>query len=139
MRVELVDAAPDDDPRDVTTKRFPTWGDTADLVALLDVVPDGDGTYVGAAIRADERRPVVEGSQMLGQAVVAARRHTGGRRVVSAQMVFLRAADSRLPLRFELDERMRRAGRSPRSRSTSARAIGCARRARSCSTRPLRI
>ena len=42
---------------------------------------------------------------MLGQAIVAASRHTGGRRVVSAHMVFLRAADARLPLRFELDER----------------------------------
>ncbi len=105
VRVELVDAAPNDDPRDVTVKRFPTWGDIADLIALLDVTPDGDGAYVGSAIRADERRPVVEGSQMLGQAIVAASRHTGGRRVVSAHMVFLRAADSRLPLRFELAER----------------------------------
>jgi acyl-CoA thioesterase/uncharacterized protein (DUF427 family) len=110
VRVELVDAAPGDEAKEVTAKRFPTWGDAADLIALLDVASDGDGAYVGAAIRADERRPVVEGSQMLGQAIIAAGRHTGGRRVVSAQMVFLRAADSRLPLRFELDERM--AGRT---------------------------
>jgi acyl-CoA thioesterase II len=110
VRVELVDAAPGDDPRDVTVKRFPVWGDTADLIALLDVAPAGDGAYLSSAVRADERRPVVEGSQMLGQAIVAASRHTGGRRVVSAHMVFLRAADSRLPLRFELDERM--AGRT---------------------------
>jgi acyl-CoA thioesterase II len=110
VRVELVDTAPGDDPRDATTKRFPIWGDAADLVALLDVAPEGDDTFVGTAIRADERRPVVEGSQILGQAIVAASRHTGGRRVVSAHMVFLRAADSRFPLRFEIDERM--AGRT---------------------------
>jgi acyl-CoA thioesterase len=47
---------------------------------------------------------VVEGSQMLGQAIVAAGRHAPGRRVVSASMLFLRAADAARPLRFELAE-----------------------------------
>jgi len=79
------------------------WGDVSDLVELLDVRSDGDGRYVGAVIGHWER-PVVEGSQMLGQALVAAGRHTGGRRVVSAHMMFLRAADPGQPLIFELDE-----------------------------------
>jgi acyl-CoA thioesterase/uncharacterized protein (DUF427 family) len=103
VRVELEDGAAGDHPRDVTVKRFPTWGDAADLVDVLDVRPDGDGRYTGVA-RSDWRRPVVEGSQMLGQALVAAGRHAPGRRAVSAHMVFLRAADARLPLAFELDE-----------------------------------
>jgi acyl-CoA thioesterase II len=103
MRVELIDARPGDEPRDVTVKRFPTWGDSSDLIDLLEVRPDGDQGYVSVA-RGDEPRPVVEGSQMLGQAVVAAGRHSGGRRIVSAQMVFVRAADSRVPMRFELTE-----------------------------------
>ena len=62
--VELVDTVAGDDPRDVTVKRFPDWGDAADLVAVLD-----HGAVVG-----DTRRPVVEASQLLGQAVVAAMR-----------------------------------------------------------------
>ena len=64
VRVELLDCRDGDPERDVTIKRFPTWGDAADLVAVLDVQPDGAGRYVGA-VRIDARRPVVEGSQIL--------------------------------------------------------------------------
>ncbi len=103
VRVELVDAAEGDASRDVTVKRFPTWGDAADLLDLLDVKADGERGYAGGA-RDDHRRPVVEGSQMLGQAIVAAGRHAPGRRPVSAHMVFLRPADARQPLRFEVEE-----------------------------------
>jgi acyl-CoA thioesterase II len=98
----LVDARPGDDERDVTIKRFPTWGDAADLVAVMDVRPEGDGRFTCAA-RSDWRRPVVEGSQILGQAIVAASRHAPGRRAVSASMVFTRAADARQPYLLELD------------------------------------
>ncbi len=103
IRVELVDRAEGDDDRDVTVKRFPIWGDAADLLDMLDVRPDGTGSYTAIA-HGDHRRPVVEGSQMLGQAIVAAGRHYPGRRTVSAHMVFTRAADANLPLRFELEE-----------------------------------
>ena len=41
---------------------------------------------------------------MLAQAIVAAGRHAPGRRVVSASMVFIRAANTAEPLRIELDE-----------------------------------
>lgn len=87
------------------TKRLPTWGDVAHLVDLLDVRPDptGPNRYVTAA-RSDPRRPVVEGSQILGQALVAAGRHAPGRRAVSAHMLFLRPADAERPLVLELDE-----------------------------------
>ena len=101
-RVEVLDGAGGAD-RDVSIKRFPTWGDASDLVALLDVERDGDLAFVAGA-HTDGRRPVVEGSQMLGQAIVAAGRHAPGRRVVSASMMFLRAADAARPLRFELAE-----------------------------------
>jgi acyl-CoA thioesterase II len=106
VRIEVVDGRPDDDPRDVTIKQFPTWGDAADLVAVMDVRAEGDGSVSGAA-HTDGRRPVVEGSQMLGQAIVAASRHSPGRRAVSAHMAFVRAADAGRPLRFELEERSR--------------------------------
>lgn len=101
-RVEVLDGTGGAD-RDVTIKRFPTWGDASDLVDLLDVQRDGDLAFVAGA-HTDGRRPVVEASQMLGQAIVAASRHAPGRRVVSASMVFLRAADAGRPLRFELSE-----------------------------------
>jgi acyl-CoA thioesterase len=103
VRVDLVDAVAGAEDRDVTVKRFPNWGDAADLIALLDVRQDGEGRWVSGA-RGDWRRPVVEASQLLGQTIVAATRHTGGRRVVSAHLVFPRAADARQPLSIELDE-----------------------------------
>jgi acyl-CoA thioesterase len=91
-RVDLEDAVDGDDPRDVTVKRFPTWGDAKDLIAVLE----------GRTAIADTTRPVVEGSQLLGQAVLAAMRAAPGRRVVSAHMVFLRAADATEPVAMEL-------------------------------------
>ena len=84
-------------------KAFPTWGDARDLVRVMDVQPDGDRRYVGVA-HSDGRRPVVEGSQMLGQAIVAAGRHAPGRRAVAGGMLFLRGADAGKPLHFELEE-----------------------------------
>ena len=101
-QVELV-LIDGDDERDVTIKAFPTWGDATDLIDILDVRPDGGSRYRSEA-RSDWRRPVVEGSQILGQAIVAAGRHAPGRRAVSASMVFTRAADARLPYTLELDE-----------------------------------
>jgi len=103
VRVELVDTLPGDAPGGETVKRFPTWGDAADLIDILDVRPDGDHRYTSVG-RADWRRPVVEGSQMLGQALVAAGRHAPGRRPVSAHMAFPRAADATRPLAIELGE-----------------------------------
>jgi acyl-CoA thioesterase-2 len=101
--VEVVDGRDGDDPRDVTVKRFPTWGDAADLLDVLDVRPAGDRRYVSAT-RPSPGRPVVEGSQMLGQAVVAASRHAPGRRVVSAHMMFLRVAGTTDPLELAVEE-----------------------------------
>jgi acyl-CoA thioesterase len=94
-RVELVDG--------VTTKRWPTWGDAADLLDILDVRPTEPGRFT-SVVRGHSPRPVVEGSQMLGQAVVAAGRLAPGRRPVWASMAFSRVADATVPLDFELDE-----------------------------------
>jgi acyl-CoA thioesterase II len=102
--------AGDDDP-DTTIKQFPVWGDARDLIDVLDVRPtpaadvDDDGSihYLSVA-RNDWKRPVVEGSQMLAQAIVAASREAPGRRVVSASMVFPRVADPRKAYAIELDE-----------------------------------
>jgi acyl-CoA thioesterase/uncharacterized protein (DUF427 family) len=102
VRVDVLDGDPVGDG-DRAAKRFPTWGDASHLVDLLDVRPDGDFGFVAGA-HTDGHRPVVEGSQMLGQAIVAAGRHAPERRVVSATLLFLRAADAGRPLRFELSE-----------------------------------
>jgi acyl-CoA thioesterase II len=103
VRIELIDAVEESEPRDATVKRFPTWGDASDLVGVLDVQRAGPHRYVSVA-RSDDRRPVVEGSQMLGQAIVAGGREAPGRRPVSAHMVFLRPADAGEPLQFDLEE-----------------------------------
>ncbi len=108
-RVELIDPIDPDDQRSVTVKRFPTWGDATDLIAMLDVVADGEDAYYGAA-RGGTGRAVVEGSQMLGQAIVAASREHPGRRCVSAHMAFFRVADAAEPLSLRL--RRASAGRS---------------------------
>src|SRR4029453_5770746 len=94
VQLEIVDGLAGDDERDVTRKRFPNWGDAADLMDLLDVRCDGDGPCQCAA-RQDWMRPVVEGSQILGQAIVAASRRSPNRRVVSASMIFPRAPGAR--------------------------------------------
>jgi acyl-CoA thioesterase-2 len=80
---------------------MPPWGDVADLVDIIDVKPDGPLRYISVA-RGDNVRPVVEGSQMLGQAVVAASRSYPGRRADSSHMVFVRPASTEEPLTFEL-------------------------------------
>ena len=79
------------------------WGDVADLIAVLDVKPVRDGVYVGP-VRPSEERPVVEASQILGQAIVAASRHAPGRRAVNTSMIFTRVVDARAEYAIELEE-----------------------------------
>ena len=47
----LVDAVPGDDERDTTIKRFPTWGDAADLIDVLDVQPGRRPAATSSAAR----------------------------------------------------------------------------------------
>jgi acyl-CoA thioesterase II len=84
-----------------TVNRFPRWGDVADLLRIMDVVPAGPGLYVAPA-HEDRRRNVVEGSQLLGQAIIAAAREVPGQRAVSAHMIFSRPARFDLPLFFRV-------------------------------------
>ena len=73
------------------------------IVELLDVVDHGDGRYLGRPDSSAGERRVVEGSQILGQAVVAAMRRSPGRRPVSAWMAFVRTADPTDPLDFAIE------------------------------------
>ncbi|HVU60178.1 MAG TPA: acyl-CoA thioesterase domain-containing protein [Mycobacteriales bacterium] len=79
------------------------WGDADLMLDVMSVRRVGERQFVGRDVP-DERRPVVEGSQMLGQAIVAAGELAPGRRVVSAYLNFMRVADSRLPMTFDLEE-----------------------------------
>jgi acyl-CoA thioesterase len=100
--VEVIDRTPDTDDRDISYKRFPIWGDASHLIDMLDLRQEKELSFISVA-HTDGRRPVVEASQMLGQAIVAAMRHSPGRRVVSASMVFLGVADAGKPMTFTLD------------------------------------
>lgn len=102
VRVELVDDGGTGAPRDVTYKRFPTWGDAADLIDVLDVRPQGPGRYRSAS-RPDLQRAVVEGSQLLAQALIGATKEVPGRRVASAHMVFTRPADPSQPVELVVE------------------------------------
>ena len=101
VRVEVESRWPGDRPSDVSTNRFPFWGDARDLLGLIDVREEGPDHYVGAPY--PTKRNVVEGSQMLGQAVVAASKAVPGQRVVSAHLLFPKAADFDHPLDLRLE------------------------------------
>jgi uncharacterized protein (DUF427 family)/acyl-CoA thioesterase len=109
LRIELVEEWPGDGPLATATNSFPTWGDAADLVRLIDVEPAGGGRFVGPPYR-DVSRNVVEGGQMLAQAIVAAGKTIPDQRVTTAHMIFCKSAafDSTL----EVDVEVLRPGRT---------------------------
>ena len=78
------------------------WGDVADLIDVLDVRRSGEGRYA-SALRPSSGRSIVEASQLLGQAIVAASRELPGRRAVSASMVFTRIVHDSVPFEIELE------------------------------------
>lgn len=78
------------------------WGDLADLIRIIDLQPSAPGVFT-AAPHPGARRNVVEGSQMLAQAVVAASRAVPDKRAVSAYAQFARVAAFHLPLNFHAE------------------------------------
>ncbi|HXY91846.1 MAG TPA: DUF427 domain-containing protein [Acidimicrobiia bacterium] len=107
VRVELEEHWPGDTDQHVT--RFPAWGDARDLLDLIDVQPAGPRRFVGAPYR-DVSRNVVEGGQMLAQAIVAASKTLPEQRVTSAYMIFSKSAAFDAPLDLDVD--VLRAGRT---------------------------
>lgn len=103
LEVELVEEFPSDPGHEVV-HRAPSWGDQVDLLRLLDVTPAGDGRFASPPypdppvgtffpqLRNENARVVIEGGQLLGEAIVAASRTMPGQRVTSASMIFSRAA-----------------------------------------------
>jgi acyl-CoA thioesterase len=120
LEVELVEAFPSDGGNEVV-HRCPPWGDAADLRRLLDVAPAGAGRFrspphpdppVGTflpQLRDPRARLVVDGGQLLGEAIVAASKTIPDQRVVSASMIFTRPA--RLDAAHEIEVDVLRRGR----------------------------
>ena len=98
LRVVVVERWPDGA---LVPTTFPLWGDAAELVRLIDVVPDGDH-FVGPA-HGPTQRDVVEGGQLLAEAIVAVSKTLPEQRVTSASMVFLKAASFGAPVELAVD------------------------------------
>ena len=87
----------------VSVNAFPVWGDQDDLVAVLDAQPVGAGRFEAPGYH-ERTRNVVEGGQLLGQAIVAAARTVPEQRVTWASMTFPRAASFDDPIELEVEE-----------------------------------
>ena len=104
VRIEIEEHWPGNEPGIPIVKRFPAWGDSTDLLRLLDVEPAVEpGHFVGRRYR-DTRRNVVEGGHLLAQGIVATTKTIPNQRVTSASMYFPKAAafDARLDIAVEV-------------------------------------
>ena len=101
VRVELESRWPDDE-RAVTSSRFPIWGDQSDLLALIDVQEAGPYQFVAPTYH-ERSRNVVEGGQLLAQAIVAASKALPQQRVTSASMTFPKAASFDTPIDLSVE------------------------------------
>src|SRR6476646_9083715 len=74
------------------------------LLELFDVTPEGDDTFVGqTGIAGADERQVVEGSQVLAQAIVAVAKRFPEKSVRSASAVFSRAVLVGPPVELTVD------------------------------------
>jgi acyl-CoA thioesterase II len=74
------------------------------LLDLFDVQPEGADTYVGnTGIAGTDERQVVEGTQVLAQAIVAVAKRFGEKSVRSAHAVFARAVLVGPPVKLTVD------------------------------------
>lgn len=99
LRVVVVESWPDGTKVAIN---FPLWGDADELRRLIDVEPAGDGRFTGPA-HGPTRRNVVEGGQLLGEAIVAASKTFPAQRVTSASMIFTKAASFDAPVDLNVD------------------------------------
>ena len=109
LRIVLQDQRPGAENGVATLDRFPRWGDMSDLIRLMDVRPVQPGVFE-APTYGDVRRNVVEGGQLLGDAIVAAGKTDPDKHLISAQTIFSRPAVFDRPLRLDVHES--RKGRS---------------------------
>jgi acyl-CoA thioesterase II len=81
---------------------FPFWGDQDDLLAGLDAQTSGDGRFTAPGYH-ERTRNVVEGGQLIGQAIVAAARTVPEQRVTWAAATFVRVANYDHPIDLEVE------------------------------------
>ena len=101
VRVELETRWPDD-PRAVRTNPFPVWGDQRDLLHLIDARENGTNRFVAPGYH-ERSRNVVEGGQLLAQAIVSASKAVPGQRVTSAFITFPKAASFDDPIELAVE------------------------------------
>jgi acyl-CoA thioesterase len=71
------------------------------MLAVFDVTPDGADRFSGFSDGGD--RQVVDGTQLLAQAIVAAAKRLPSKSIRSAHAMFLRAADAAVPVEFRVE------------------------------------
>jgi uncharacterized protein (DUF427 family)/acyl-CoA thioesterase len=99
LRIVMVERWPD---AALVTTRFPLWGNAAELVRLIDVEPRDANHFVGPA-HGPTQRDVVEGGQLLAEAIVAVSKTLPEQRITSASMVFVKAASFTAPVDLSVD------------------------------------
>ena len=83
--------------------QFPFWGDQADLLAGLDPQAVGQGRFIAPGYH-ERTRNVVEGGQLIGQAIVASARTVPDQKVTWAAATFVRVATYDGPIELEVEE-----------------------------------
>jgi acyl-CoA thioesterase-2 len=101
VRIQMEDRQNGADAATSSVNRFPRWGDMNDLLRLLDLAPAGENSFEAPTYN-DLHRNVVEGSQLLAQAIVAAAKAVPDKQVASAHMIFSRPAVFHRPLTFDV-------------------------------------
>jgi acyl-CoA thioesterase II len=88
----------------VVTKPEQTQWSVAGLLDLFDVRSDESGHFSGdTGISGDDERQVVEGTQVLAQAIVVVAKQFPDKSVRSAHAVFARAVLAGSPIEFDID------------------------------------
>lgn len=99
LRVVVLEEWPDSTAVPTT---FPIWGDADELIRLIDVEQMDDHRFVGPA-HGPTHRDVVEGGQLLAEAIVATSKAIPEQRVTSASMIFTKAASFAAPVDVDVD------------------------------------
>jgi acyl-CoA thioesterase II len=85
-----------------STVPFPAWGDEDDLLRLIEAMPSGPDRFAAPGYH-ERSRNVVEGGQLLAQALVAASKMVPEQRPVSAYMAFPKAATFDEPIELSVE------------------------------------
>jgi uncharacterized protein (DUF427 family)/acyl-CoA thioesterase len=100
VRVEVESRWPNEPSGSIN--RYPIWGDQTDLQTLIDAQPNGPNRFVAPGHH-ERSRNVVEGGQLLAQAIVAASKANPDQRVTSAYLTVAKAASFDDPIDLIVD------------------------------------